>query len=398
MVAPAPSEQPRDSLQLHIVNFNFETVQVTWNASQFPAANLTLLYRLTGDPAYSRCAHYILRRGRTAGCLLAARGDLILSLSLWDGAASLFNQTLWTSDFWRPQPHEPPEEASAEAEGRASEQPWPRHFGRVRCPCRPRWPSRCRVSSPVKPSSPTHLSFQWHQDSVTVTCSNLSYRGLLYEVQLRSTFDTEWQSREEEACHVTVGGLDADKCYFLRARVRTEESSYGPDTYPSDWSEVAHLHRGELRESCQDRAFSPKFVSMSAAVVVLTLLLLLLFLWKLRSVKELVMPSVPDPKASFPGLFEAHRGDFQEWIHDTQNVAVPSKVEPGELACVLEDAPGVPLPTAQAATQRAPASPTPAHPQLCSREGRGPRGRNAQISSSETPPEPDRGLRTSVCV
>ncbi|XP_011384396.2 cytokine receptor-like factor 2, partial [Pteropus vampyrus] len=95
-------------------------------------------------------------------------------------------------------------------------------------------------------------------------------------------------------------------------------------------------------------AFSPKFVSMSAAVVVLTLLLLLLFLWKLRSVKELVMPSVPDPKASFPGLFEAHRGDFQEWIHDTQNVAVPSKVEPGEHACVLEDAPGVPLPVAQA--------------------------------------------------
>ncbi|XP_011384081.1 cytokine receptor-like factor 2 [Pteropus vampyrus] len=366
----------------------------------------------TGDTAYSRCAHYILRRGHTAGCLLAARGDLILSLSLWDGAASLFNQTLWTSDFCEcpapsrlcsgaapscpnpggpaleklprphpggrahaagrqcappssgtrdpayprpqptgfcqdlglPQPREPPEEASAEAEGRASKQRWPRHFGRARCPCRPRWPSRCRVSSPVKPSSPTHLSFQWHQDSVTVTCSNLSYRGLLYEVQLRSTFDTEWQSREEEACHVTVGGLDADKCYFLRARVRTEQSSYGPDSYPSDWSEVAHLHRGELRESCQDRAFSPKFVSMSAAVVVLTLLLLLLFLWKLRSVKELVMPSVPDPKASFPGLFEAHRGDFQEWIHDTQNVAVPSKVEPGEHACVLEDAPGVPLP------------------------------------------------------
>lgn len=23
------------------------------------------------------------------------------------------------------------------------------------------------------------------------------------------------------------------------------------------------------------------------------------------------MPSVPDPKASFPGLFDAHRGDFQ---------------------------------------------------------------------------------------
>lgn len=28
-------------------------------------------------------------------------------------------------------------------------------------------------------------------------------------------------------------------------------------------------------------------------------------------VKKLLMPSVPDPKFTFPGLFEAHRGNFQ---------------------------------------------------------------------------------------
>lgn len=28
-------------------------------------------------------------------------------------------------------------------------------------------------------------------------------------------------------------------------------------------------------------------------------------------VKQLLMPSVPDPKFTFPGLFEAHRGNFQ---------------------------------------------------------------------------------------
>lgn len=27
--------------------------------------------------------------------------------------------------------------------------------------------------------------------------------------------------------------------------------------------------------------------------------------------KKLLMPSVPDPKFTFPGLFEAHRGNFQ---------------------------------------------------------------------------------------
>lgn len=214
---------------------------------------------------------------------------------------------------------------------------------------RPRWPSPCPVSSPVKPSSPRALSFRWHEDTVTVTCPDLPYGGLVYEVQHRSTFDSQWQvsgrgvlggggaeglatrgsperaglmrwewpqdpgsspvavvrarrgggtqdcvdvarkysdamalrgsrvcvsgrrgrpwhrrraspgrpslptpvsppqSKEEETCNVTVHGLDADKCYLLRARVRALESSYGSDTYPSDWSQVSHLQRAELR-------------------------------------------------------------------------------------------------------------------------------------------------------
>lgn len=45
----------------------------------------------------------------------------------------------------------------------------------------------------------------------------------------------------------------------------------------------------------------------------------------------------------------------QEWIHDTQNVAVLSKVEHGERACVVEDAPGVPLPAAPAPARVTPA-------------------------------------------
>lgn len=52
-------------------------------------------------------------------------------------------------------------------------------------------------------------------------------------------------------------GLDADKCYFFRARVRTDKSIYGPDTYPSDWSDVAHLQNGELRGNVCRRCRSP---------------------------------------------------------------------------------------------------------------------------------------------
>lgn len=49
------------------------------------------------------------------------------------------------------------------------------------------------VSSAVKPSSPKDLSYRWHQDALTVTCPELPFPDMLYEVQHRSTFDSEWQ-------------------------------------------------------------------------------------------------------------------------------------------------------------------------------------------------------------
>lgn len=55
------------------------------------------------------------------------------------------------------------------------------------------------------------------------------------------------QAKEAETCNVTIEGLDIDKCYFVRVRVKAMESGYGPDTYPSEWSEVAYLQRAELR-------------------------------------------------------------------------------------------------------------------------------------------------------
>lgn len=36
---------PEGVLQLQMINFNFEAVQVTWNASQYSGTNLTFLYK-----------------------------------------------------------------------------------------------------------------------------------------------------------------------------------------------------------------------------------------------------------------------------------------------------------------------------------------------------------------
>ncbi|XP_047392569.1 cytokine receptor-like factor 2 isoform X3 [Sciurus carolinensis] len=278
------------------------------------------------------CTNYTFQQGRTTGCFLEAE-DQILYFSIRNGSRLLLAMSQWMSDY-------------------------------------------------LKPKSPKDVQFLWHSEGVSVTCSDLPYPGLLYEVQYRSSFDAEWQSKEERTCNVTLGGLDTHKCYSFRTRVKTTETMYGPQATPSDWSEVTHWKRAELRDSCQEerdprRTQSPKLIVVCSAVTLLTVSLLLLSLWKLQRdgfmggstdeiralgvrkspsghpalgfrrpfqrpagtaqynkcpgdgnrVKRLLVPRVPDPKGTFPGLFEQHQGNFQEWIRDTQNVVPPKKAE-----------------------------------------------------------------------
>ncbi|XP_053436126.1 cytokine receptor-like factor 2 isoform X2 [Nycticebus coucang] len=284
-----------EKLQLQIIYFNFEMVQVTWNASEYSGTNLTFLYTFSSEGEYDQCTRYILQHSHTVGCLLDTNDDGILYFSIRNGLQPVLTESRWITDY-------------------------------------------------LKPSSPRGLRFLWCKEQVTVTCSNLSYGDFLYEVQHRSTFDTTWQSKEEKTCHVTVRGLDAEKCYYLRARVKTDELSYGPSTYPSDWSEVTFWQGGQRRDSCPEEQQAvepkfPKFILICSLVSLLTVWLLLLSLWKLRRVKKLLIPSIPDPKASFPGLFEQHQGNFQEWIKDTQDVAQLNKMgSGGEQDCGPEDA------------------------------------------------------------
>ncbi|XP_070112872.1 cytokine receptor-like factor 2 isoform X2 [Equus caballus] len=224
---------PEGPLQVQIINFNFKTVQVTWNSSGSPGVNLTFSYSFRPNEGDSSCPEYILEDGRTVGCVLQAEGDGILSFSIRRGTRPLLAKSQW-------------------------------------------------ISSYLKPDPPGDLTFRWHEEAVTVTCSELPHKSLLYEIQYKSTFDPEWQAEEGRSCNVSIPGLDPDKCYFFRARARTMEAAYGPDTYPSDWSEVAHQQRGRRRDSCQEQRLFPRFVLISGAVAFLTVVLLLVSLWKLR--------------------------------------------------------------------------------------------------------------------
>ncbi|XP_014394394.1 PREDICTED: cytokine receptor-like factor 2, partial [Myotis brandtii] len=240
-----------------IINFNFETVQVTWDANQPPGTNLTFLYGFKGMPV-SECSNYLLQDGRRSGCLLVAEGDTILNFSIWNGTQHLKNRSLWIADY---------------------------------CKCHPEG-KHCLFSSPIEgpPCSPQQGR---RQPSGT-------FHG------------QETHPKAEMTCNVTIQDLDAEKCYSFRARVTTTEPTYpSRTTYPSDWSEVIHQQRGQPQDSCQEERVFPKPVLIYGLAALLLLLLLLLCVWKLQRVKRLLMPSVPDPKATFAGLFESHQGNFQ---------------------------------------------------------------------------------------
>ncbi|XP_038947530.1 cytokine receptor-like factor 2 isoform X4 [Rattus norvegicus] len=185
----------------------------------------------------------------------------------------------------------------------------------------------------VRPRPPWNVTLSWVGDTVAVSCPSHSYPGLEYEVQHRDDFDPEWQSTSAPFCNLTVGGLDPGRCYDFRVRATPQDFYYGPEARPSKWTGVASLQGVGPTGSCTGPTLPrtpgtptpPLALACGLAVALLTLVLLLALL-RMRRVKEALLPGVPDPRGSFPGLFEKHHGNFQAWIADSQ-AAVPTVPE-----------------------------------------------------------------------
>ncbi|XP_031202896.1 cytokine receptor-like factor 2 [Mastomys coucha] len=171
---------------------------------------------------------------------------------------------------------------------------------------------------PVKPRPPWNVTFLWSADgeSVSISCPGHAYSGLDYEVQHRDAWDSAWQTTSGPRCDITVGGLNPEICYDFRVRARPRDFHYGTEAMPSEWTGVMSRRGAGPPASCAPGPAPavpapPWPLPLACCLAAMMTLALLLILLRLRRVKAALLPCVPDPRGSFPGLFELHHGNFQ---------------------------------------------------------------------------------------
>uniref|UniRef100_A0A672UE85 Cytokine receptor-like factor 2 n=1 Tax=Strigops habroptila TaxID=2489341 RepID=A0A672UE85_STRHB len=168
----------------------------------------------------------------------------------------------------------------------------------------------------VKPNRPENVTFFWKEDTVTVSCNKpeRAVKCLRLELQYKSKFDKQWQSRTSKCCSVGEQGFDPRKCYSFRVRLKRLVPYCNVVNYSSDWEAETFWMNGTLLDSCNDDIKSPSntlIVLSCLLAVLLMMLILLILLCKWQRLQKSVMPSIPDPKYIFDDLFSDHNGNFQ---------------------------------------------------------------------------------------
>ncbi|NWX98881.1 CRLF2 factor, partial [Nothoprocta ornata] len=286
----------KDTNNITIVNFNNEQMRITWAARVlFPGENVSFSYTFNRGQlkVWKPCPTYLLHQGFNSGCQFKTEGStLTISIMNSNGSKELFYKRL-KSDFY------------------------------------------------IKPSRPENVTFLWKDDTVTVSC-NKPKRGVIclrLELQYKSKFDKEWQSKISTCCSVGEQGFDPRKCYAFRVRLKRLAPQCNVVNYNSDWEAETFWMNGTSLDSCDE--IKPQkntiiFLSCILAVLLMIFLLLIL-LCKWQRLQKSVMPVIPDPKYVFADLFNDHSGNFEEWIDKIEHPRVQNKVEYEESECTIEE-------------------------------------------------------------
>ncbi|XP_017672092.1 PREDICTED: cytokine receptor-like factor 2 isoform X1 [Lepidothrix coronata] len=296
VASQAQSSGLEDAIKTKIINFNNEKMQITWAARElFRNENVSFSYTFDEGKhkVWKPCPMYLLDQDYNFGCLFKTEGPtLAISIRNSNGSEELFSKKL-KSDFY------------------------------------------------IKPNPPENVTFFWKEDTVIVSCNKpeRAVKCLRLELQYKSTFDKEWQSRTSRCCHVGDQGFDSRKCYSFRVRLKRLVPHCNVVNYSSDWEAETFWKNGTLLDSCDDDRTSQSntvIVLSCLLAVLLMMIILLILLCKRQRLQMSVMPAIPDPKYVFADLLNDHNGNFQEWLDKTDHVVLQTKLEYEEPECITE--------------------------------------------------------------
>ncbi|NXC02110.1 CRLF2 factor, partial [Orthonyx spaldingii] len=285
----------KDAINTTIINFNNEKMQITWKTKElFPNVNVSFFYTFDEGKhkVWKPCTTYLLDQGYNSGCLFKTEGPtLAISIRKSNGSEEVFLKKL-KSDFY------------------------------------------------IKPNRPENVTFFWKEDTVTVSCNEPERAAncLRLELQYKSKFDEEWQSRTSKCCSVGEQGFDPRKCYSFRVRLM-RLLHCNVVNYSSDWEAETFWMNGTLLDSCDDDITSQSntvIVLSCSLAVLLMMLILLILLCKWQRVQMSVLPAIPDPKCLFTDLFNDHNGNLQEWLDKNDHVVLQTKLEYEEPESITE--------------------------------------------------------------
>ncbi|NXV74245.1 CRLF2 factor, partial [Atlantisia rogersi] len=286
----------KEAINTTIINFNNEKMQITWAARKlFPTENVSFSYTFDEGKrkVWKQCPNYLLDQDYNAGCLFKTEGPtLAISIRNSNGSEEFFSK-IFKSDFY------------------------------------------------IKPDRPKNVTFFWKEDAVTVSCNKprRAVHCLRLELQYKSKFDKDWQSRISKCCSIGEQGFDPRKCYSFRVRLKRLISDCNVVNYSSDWEAETFWMNGTLLDSCDDDTKPQSntiIVLIFLLVVLLMILILLILLCKWQRLRKSFMPAIPDPKCIFADLFSDHNGNFQEWINKTDHAMVQTKLENEDPESIIE--------------------------------------------------------------
>ncbi|NXP34296.1 CRLF2 factor, partial [Leiothrix lutea] len=286
----------KDAINITIINFNKEKMQITWATRElFHNENASFFYTFSEGKhkVWKPCTTYLLDQDYNSGCLFKTEGPtLAISIRNSNGTEELFFKQLKVDFF-------------------------------------------------IKPSPPENVTFFWEEDTVTVSCNKpeRNTHCLRLELQYKSKFDKEWQSRTAKCCSVREQGFDPRKCYSFRVRLRRRVPECNIANYSSDWEAETFWMSGTLLDSCDDDVTpqpETEIVLSCSLAILLMMLILSILLCKWQRVRISVLPAIPDPKYPFADLFNDHNGNLQEWLDKNDHVMLQTKLEYEEPESITE--------------------------------------------------------------